>query len=63
MRKYPFLGRLTRGEDYYVVLFLEYGKGVVVASTIDSIEFGTLGSFDEDKFEFLPSDECVRLSN
>ena len=50
MRKYPFLGRLTRGEDYYVVLFLEYGKGVVVASTIDSIEFGTIGSFDEDKF-------------
>lgn len=63
MKNYPYLGRFTSGNKYYVVLFVEYEKGVVVSSTIDSVPFGTVGSFDEEKFDLLPPDECVRLSN
>lgn len=63
MKNYPYLGRFTSGDKHYVVLFVEHEKGVVVSSNIDSVPFGTVGSFVEEKFSLLPPDECVRLSN
>ena len=62
---YPYLGRNYINGKPYVVLFTEEEKGVVVMNETDSQEivFGTIGSFDENSFELLPPDECVRLSN
>lgn len=62
---YPYLGRNYINEKPYVVLFLEEETGVVVVNETDSedIKFGQYGNFDESKFELLPPDEVVRLSN
>ena len=63
--KYPYLGINQIDGKNYVVLFVEEEKGVVVMNETDSdkISFGQIGNFDEAQFEFLPSDQCVRLSN
>ena len=62
---YPYLGRNYINGKPYVVLFTEEDTGVVVMNETDSqgIVFGAIGSFDENSFELLPPDECVRLSN
>ena len=48
-----------------MVWFLEEETGIVVMNATDSQEvaFATKGHFDENVFELLPPDECVRLSN
>lgn len=62
---YPYLGRNYINGKPYVVWFLEEETGIVVMNGTDSQEvaFGTKGHFDENVFELLPPDECVRLSN
>lgn len=63
--EYPYLGRNYINGKPYVVLFTEEETGVVVMNETDSqeIAFGTIGSFDENSFELLPPDECVRINN
>lgn len=63
--EYPYLGRNYINGKPYVVLFIEEETGVVVMDATDSqdIIFGRLGSFDENAFELLPPDECVRINN
>ena len=65
VEKYPYLGINHINDKPYVVLFTEEEKGVVVMNETDSetIKFGYIGNFDEDKFEILPPDQCVRLNN
>lgn len=62
---YPYLGRNYINGKPYVVLFIEEETGVVVMNATDSQEivFGSLGNFDENSFELLPPDECVRINN
>ena len=62
---YPYLGRNYINGKPYVVLFTEEETGVVVMNETDSQEivFGTIGTFDENSFELLPPDECVRIIN
>ena len=62
---YPYLGRNYINGKPYVVLFTEEETGVVVMNETDSQEivFGTIGTFDENSFELLPPDECVRINN
>lgn len=62
---YPYLGRTYVNEKAYVVLFSEEEAGVVVMNETEgtSVKFGMFGTFDESKFEALPPDVCVRLSN
>ena len=62
---YPYLGRNYVNGKPYVVLFTEEETGVVVMNDTDSqdIVFGKIGSFDENSFELLPPDECVRIKN
>ena len=62
---YPYLGRRFVDGKPYVVLFTEPETGVVVVNETDSenIVLGKYMSFDEDSFELLPPEECVRLSN
>lgn len=62
---YPYLGRNYVNGKPYVVLFTEEETGVVVMNDTDSqdIVFGKIGSFDENSFELLPPDECVRINN
>ena len=63
--KYPYLGINKINDKNYVVLFLEEDSGIVVMNETDSekIKFGLIDNFDESKFEMLPPDQCVRLSN
>ena len=64
--KYPYLGIKELEENVnYVVLFTEPDHGVVVMSNsnTESIKFGTIGDFDENDFNLLPPEQCVRLSN
>ena len=63
--KYPYLGINYIDEKPYVVLFTEEEHGVVVMNSTesDTIKFGYIGNFDEEKFEKLPPDQCVRLNN
>jgi hypothetical protein len=63
--EYPYLGINYINEKPYVVLFTEEETGVVVMNETnsDKIKFGMIDSFDESKFEPLPQDQCVRLSN
>lgn len=63
--EYPYLGINYVDEKPYVVLFTEEETGVVVLNetTNENIKFGMIGNFDETKFELLPQDQCVRLSN
>ena len=63
--KYPYLGINHINEKSYVVLFTEEDTGVVLLNETDSseIKFGLISNFDESKFEPLPPDQCVRLSN
>ena len=63
--KYPYLGINHIDDKSYVVLFTEEDTGVVVLNetNVDSIKFGMYGNFDESRFEPLPSEQCVRLSN
>ena len=63
--KYPYLGINHINDKPYVVLFTEEERGVVVMNETDSdtIKFGYIGNFDEDQFEKLPPDQCVRLNN
>lgn len=63
--KYPYLGINKINDKNYVVLFLEEDRGIVVMNETDSekIKFGLIDNFDESKFEMLPPDQCVRLSN
>ena len=65
MKSYPYLGRAYENEKMYVVLFLEKNYGVVVLNETNNSQynFGTLNEFDESKFDYLPPEECVRLSN
>lgn len=62
---YPYLGIRQINGKSYVVLFTEEDTGVVVMNETDSekIKFGLIGSFDENEFEKLPQDQCVRLNN
>ena len=64
-KNYPYLGRNYVDGKAYVVMFLEPDTGVVVMNdTVGTrIRFGMYGGFAEEKFEVLPPDECVRLSN
>ena len=64
-KKYPYLGIKRIDGKSYVVLFTEEDTGVIVMSEIndDKIRFGEIGNFDESKFELLPKDQCIRLSN
>lgn len=63
--KYPYLGINYIDEKPYVVLFTDEEQGVVVMNetTSDTIKFGYIGNFDENQFEMLPPDQCVRLNN
>lgn len=63
--KYPYLGIKKIDEKNYVVLFTEEDTGVIVMSEVNegNIKFGKIGNFDENEFEILPEDQCVRLSN
>lgn len=63
--KYPYLGIKQIEDKSYVVLFTEEDRGVVVMNTTnsDKIKFGMIGNFDENEFELLPPDQCVRLNN
>jgi len=63
-KNYPYLGRY-KSKKPYVVLFTEPDTGVVVMNESDSdrIKFGMYASFDEEYFEVLPPDVCVRLQN
>lgn len=63
--KYPYLGINEIDGKSYVVLFLNEEQGVVVMNETesDTIKFGDLKEFDEEKFTPLPPDQCVRLSN
>lgn len=63
--EYPYLGRNFIGDKPYIVLFTEEETGVVVANETESenIRMGMYGNFDEERFEILPPEECVRLSN
>ena len=62
---YPYLGRNYVDGKPYVVLFTEPGTGVVLVNETESetIKFGKIMDFDEDVFELLPQDECVRINN
>lgn len=62
---YPYLGRTYIKEKPYVVFFIKEETGVVVVNETDSenIFLGKYGLFDEESFEPLPPNECVRLSN
>lgn len=62
---YPYLGRNYVDGKPYVVLFTEPGTGVVIMDETegDDIKFGMITDFDEDAFELLPKDVCVRLNN
>ena len=62
---YPYLGRNYVDGKPYVVLFTEPGTGVVIMDETDGddIKFGMITDFDEDAFELLPKDVCVRLNN
>ena len=64
-KKYPYLGRNYINGKAYVVMFSEPEYGIVVANETDDedIVFGEISTFDEGRFELLPKDECVRLSN
>lgn len=63
--KYPYLGIKQIEDKSYVVLFTEEDRGVVVMNQTnsDKIKFGMIGNFDENEFELLPPDQCVRLNN
>jgi hypothetical protein len=63
--KYPYLAINYIDDKSYVVLFTEEDYGVVVMNETDSqtIKFGHIGNFDENQFEILSPDQCVRLSN
>lgn len=63
--KYPYLGINQFENKSYVVLFTEPEYGVIVMSESDNdkLKFGTIGNFDETKFDYLPQDQCVRLNN
>lgn len=63
--KYPYLGINHIDDKAYVVLFTEEDRGVVVMNETNSetIKFGYIGNFDEEKFEMLPPEQCVRLNN
>lgn len=63
--KYPYLGINYIDEKPYVVLFTEEEYGVVIMNETNSetVKFGYIGNFDESKFEMLPQDQCVRISN
>lgn len=63
--KYPYLAINYIDDKSYVVLFTEEDYGVVVMNETDSqaIKFGDIGNFDENQFEILSPDQCVRLSN
>lgn len=63
--EYPYLGKKYVNEKPYVVMFTGENEGTVVANETDSdeIRFGMHGDFEEDDFELLPPEECVRLSN
>lgn len=63
---YPFLGKHTFKGKIYVVFFTEKDKGVVVMSEVEDnpkYAFGHYGDFDEEPFEYLEEDICVRLKN
>ena len=62
---YPYLGRNYIDGKPYVVLFTDEETGVVVMNETNSpdIKFGKIGQFDENSFELLPPDECVRINN
>jgi len=63
--EYPYLGINYINEKPYIVLFTEEETGVVVMNETnsDAVKFGKIANFDESKFEMLPQDQCVRLSN
>lgn len=63
--KYPYLGRKRVGDKQYVVMFVEEDYGVVVLNDTEDedVTFGELGEFNEELFELLPPEECVRLQN
>ena len=62
---YPFLAKKEIDGKPFVAFFFEENKGIVVVNETDddSIKFGKIYEFDENEFEFLPSDQAVRLSN
>ena len=65
-KKYPYIGKHTFQGKEYVVFFLKENYGVVVMTNIEGNEkysMGYLGEFDEEPFEVLPPDVCVRISN
>ncbi|MBP5457967.1 MAG: hypothetical protein J6Y37_15870 [Paludibacteraceae bacterium] len=64
-RTYPYLGRKVVDGKTYVVLFVEPELGTVVMTETEEgeIKLGAQLSFDEDSFEYMPPEECVRLSN
>lgn len=64
-KKYPYLGRNYIDGKPYVVLFTEEETGVVVVNETNSpnVKFGAYTFFDEEQFEPLPPNECVRISN
>lgn len=64
-KRYPYLGRNYVNGKAYVVLFNEPDMGMVVMNDTDNpkLNFATYGSFDENVFEILPPNECVRISN
>lgn len=71
--KYPYLAKKvyttdskeTKKENSYVVMFTEEEKGVVLVNDTDNenIYVGKIGTFDEETFEILPPNVCVRLNN
>lgn len=66
MRNYPYLGVKTfEDETQYVVLFTEQDYGVVVMNNTsnENIKFGLISSFDENEFDFLDKEQCVRINN
>ena len=65
-KQYPWLGKREYKGQEYVILFCEENYGVVVMSNITEVEeikFGHIGDFNENLFEPLEPNRCVRLNN
>lgn len=68
-RKRPYLGKCVIPDaGAYVVLFSlnEKDKGIIVSSEIENnpdLQVGIIGDFDEERFEYMDSEDQVRLFN
>lgn len=63
---YPYLGKKDLDEKKCIVVFFtEENKGVVISLPEDNNEytFGKYDKYNEDEFDLLDEELCVRLHN